>query len=188
MATLICAKCGQPIDRENLVECPFCWEIYHKECWEETKNCLSCNKFNIDYAKIQAEKEAEQERIELNKENGITEADEEHNEEENTENPLKVFSQKMSVSNVVDSVSMMSKILLVIGGVSGISALGVGAFFFGIKGGVIGLLIGAFAAALCYVGSVLVNGFAEIINTSQKNTYYLSKLFSEKENEKEFDE
>ncbi len=188
MATLICAKCGQPIEQENLVECPFCWEIYHKECWEETKNCLSCNKFNIDYAKIQAEKEAEQERVELNKENGVTETDEEHNEEEKTENPLKAFSQKISNSNAVDSVSVVSKILLVIGGVAGIAALGVGAFFFGIKGGVIGLLVGAFVASLGWVGSVLVNGFAELINNSQKSTYYLSKLFSEKEDEKEIDE
>ena len=46
MANLVCAKCNKPIEDNNLVECPFCWEMYHKECWEETKFCLSCESLN----------------------------------------------------------------------------------------------------------------------------------------------
>ena len=59
MATLICAKCNQPIDEENAVECPFCWEIYHKECWEDTENCVTCKKYNPIYEMAQAQKEVE---------------------------------------------------------------------------------------------------------------------------------
>ena len=65
MANLVCAKCNKPIEDNNLVECPFCWEMYHKECWEETKFCLSCKKYNLDFARIQAEKEdAEKKAVE----------------------------------------------------------------------------------------------------------------------------
>ncbi len=188
MATLICAKCGKQIEEENLVECPHCWEIYHRECWEEISHCLSCKKFNLDYAQIQAEKEAEKERLELNKENGVEEDDEDKAKDEKEENPIKALSQKMSNSNAVESVMMMSKVLLVIGMVAGIAILAVGIFFYGVKGGAIGLVAGALVAALGWVGSVLANGFAELINNSQKNTHYLSKLFSDKEDdEKEID-
>ena len=59
MANFICAKCNQPISEENAVECPFCWEIYHKECWEDTENCVNCKKYNPIYEMAQAQKEYE---------------------------------------------------------------------------------------------------------------------------------
>ncbi len=188
MANLICAKCGQPIEQENLVECPFCWEIYHKECWEETPNCLSCNKFNLDYAQVQAEKEAEAERLELEEKN---KAEDEQPEEtqETEENPFEAPTSEMNHSAVANNVMSMSMVVLIIGAVAGV-ALVVGGFFLrGIKGAIAGLVAGAVAVALGWVASVLINGFAELINNSQKNAYYLSKLLSKKEDEeKDFDD
>ncbi len=186
MANLICAKCGQPIEEENLVECPFCWEIYHKECWEETKNCLSCKKFNLDYARVEAEKEEEEQRLVLEKENVVQEEEQADTQEEEEEQPSKLkFNNTMS-SNMVGDIS---KIVLILGVVSGVAILALMVYLKGFVGGVIGAVAGGIIIGVGYVSSVLVNGFAQLIDNSQKSTYYLSRLASNNEDdEKENDD
>ncbi len=186
MANLICAKCGQPIEEENLVECPFCWEIYHKECWEETKNCLSCKKFNLDYARVEAEKEEEEQRLALEKENVVQEEEQPDTPEEEEEQASKFKLNNTISSNMVGD---MSKIVLVLGIVAGVAILGLMVYMRGLVGGAIGAVAGGIIAGLGYVASVLVNGFAQLIDNSQKSLYYLSKLASNNEDdEKENDD
>lgn len=179
MANLICAKCNQPISEENAVECPFCWEIYHKECWEDTENCVTCKKYNPIYEMAQAQKEYEaqnqqNEEQELkDKENTV---DEDFTQFNNIETPS---------SHVANSVLIVSNVALVLGVVFGV-ALAVYYFILGgVTTGIVGAIIGAIIAAMGWVVSVLIKGFAELINNSQKNAYYLSKLV---ENQKEKDE
>lgn len=179
MANLICAKCNQPISEENAVECPFCWEIYHKECWEDTENCVNCKKYNPIYEMAQAQKEYEA----LNQPN-------EENELKDKENTVdEDFTQFNNIetpsSPVANSVLIVSNVALVLAVVFGV-ALAVYYFILGgVTTGIVGAIIGAIIAAMGWVVSVLIKGFAELINNSQKNAYYLSKLV---ENKKEKDE
>lgn len=177
MATLICAKCNQLIDEENAVECPFCWEIYHKECWEDTENCVTCKKYNPIYEMAQAQKEVEAQ----NQQN-------EENELKDKENTVDDFSQFNNIetpsSHIANSVLIVSNVALVLGVVLGV-ALAVYYFILGgFTIGIVGAVIGAIIAAIGWVISVLIKGFAELINNSQKNAYYLSKLV-EKQKEKD---
>ena len=178
MATLICAKCNQPIDEENAVECPFCWEIYHKECWEDTENCVTCKKYNPIYEMAQAQKEVEAQN-QQNEENELKDkentVDEDFSQFNNIETPS---------SHIANSVLIVSNVALVLGVVLGV-ALAVYYFILGgFTTGIVGVVIGAIIAAIGWVISVLIKGFAELINNSQKNAYYLSKLV-EKQKEKD---
>lgn len=179
MATLICAKCNQPIDEENAVECPFCWEIYHKECWEDTENCVTCKKYNPIYEMAQAQKEVEAQN-QQNEENELKDkenaVDEDFSQFNNIETPS---------SHIANSVLIVSNVALVLGVVLGVAL----AVYYFILGGfttkIVGAVMGAIIAAMGWVISVIIKGFAELINNSQKNAYYLSKLV---ERQKEKDE
>ena len=179
MAKLISAKCNQSISEENADECTFCWEIYHKECWEDTENCVNCKKYNPIYEMAQAQKEYEA----LNQPN-------EENELKDKENTVdEDFTQFNNIetpsSPVANSVLIVSNVALVLAVVFGV-ALAVYYFILGgVTTGIVGAIIGAIIAAMGWVVSVLIKGFAELINNSQKNAYYLSKLV---ENQKEKDE
>ena len=178
MANLICAKCNQSIDEENAVECPFCWEIYHKECWEDTENCVTCQKYNPIYEMAQAQKEVEAQN-QQNEENELK-------DKENTvDDDFSQFNNIETPSlHVANSVLIVSNVALVLGAVLGV-ALAVYYFILGgFTTGIVGAVMGAIIAAIGWVISVLIKGFAELINNSQKNAYYLSKLV-EKQKEKD---
>ena len=185
MANLVCAKCNKPIEDNNLVECPFCWEMYHKECWEETKFCLSCKKYNLDFARIQAEKEdAEKKAVEEEKLQEETVQEDEENEEQHFQMPTKEINH----SPIANTIILVSKIALVLGLISGVvvgADAVIEAYSFG--GRVVGVASGFVVAALGWVASVLINGFADLINNSQKTAYYLSKLV-DKDEKKGMDE
>ena len=185
MANLVCAKCNKPIEDNNLVECPFCWEMYHKECWEETKFCLSCKKYNLDFARIQAEKEdAEKKAVEEEKLQVETVQEDEENEEQLFQMPTKEINH----SPIANTIILVSKIALVLGLIAGVvvgADAVVEAYSFG--GRVVGVASGFVVAALGWVASVLINGFADLINNSQKTAYYLSKLV-DKDEKKGMDE
>lgn len=185
MANLVCAKCNKPIEDNNLVECPFCWEMYHKECWEETKFCLSCKKYNLDFARIQAEKEdAEKKAVEEEKLQVETVQEDEENEEQLFQMPTKEINH----SPIANTIILVSKIALVLGLISGVvvgADAVIEAYSFG--GRVVGVASGFVVAALGWVASVLINGFADLINNSQKTAYYLSKLV-DKDEKKGMDE
>lgn len=185
MANLVCAKCNKPIEDNNLVECPFCWEMYHKECWEETKFCLSCKKYNLDFARIQAEKEeAEKKVVEEEKLQVETVQEDEENEEQLFQMPTKEINH----SPIANTIILVSKIALVLGLISGVvvgADAVIEAYSFG--GRVVGVASGFVVAALGWVASVLINGFADLINNSQKTAYYLSKLV-DKDEKKGMDE
>lgn len=185
MANLVCAKCNKPIEDNNLVECPFCWEMYHKECWEETKFCLSCKKYNLDFARIQAEKEdAEKKAVEEEKLQVETVQEDEENEEQLFQMPTKEINH----SPIANTIILVSKIALVLGLIAGVvvgADAVIEAYSFG--GRVVGVASGFVVAALGWVASVLINGFADLINNSQKTAYYLSKLV-DKDEKKGMDE
>ena len=185
MANLVCAKCNKPIEDNNLVECPFCWEMYHKECWEETKFCLSCKKYNLDFARIQAEKEdAEKKAVEEEKLQVETVQEDEENEEQLFQMPTKEINH----SPIANTIILVSKIALVLGLIAGVvvgADAVIEAYSFG--GRVVGVASGFVVAALGWVVSVLINGFADLINNSQKTAYYLSKLV-DKDEKKGMDE
>ena len=174
MANLICAKCNKKIEENNLIECPVCWEMYHKECWEETKFCLSCKKYNLDYARIQEEKLAEEQSGAIKE---ITETKQVVEEEVNEEQFFMMPTKEMNHSPVANNMSLISSVVLLIGVVAGI-AVAVDGFVdaYGTIGKITSVVIGLVVGALGWVGSVLVNGFAEMINNTQKSAYYLSKL------------
>ena len=174
MANLVCAKCNRPIEPNNLVECPFCWEMYHKECWEETKFCLSCKKYNLDFARIQEEKEeAEQKAIEEER----LQLEKVEEEEEGEEQLFQMPSKEINHSPIANTIALVSKIVLVLGLVAGI-AFGVDAVIksYTIAEAIPGVVLGCVIVALGWVASVLVNGFADLVNNSQKTAYYLSQL------------
>lgn len=179
MADLICAKCNQIIPSKEAVECPFCWEVYHKECWEDTENCVTCKKYNPIYEMVQAQKEyeAQNQRNEENelkdKENTVDEEVMEFNGQENLSSP------------VANMVLFVSNIALVLGVIFGVVFAVYMFIIGGAISGIIGVVIGAVVAAVGWVISVLIKGFAELINNSQKNAFYLSKLV---EQQKEKDE
>lgn len=177
MANLVCAKCNKEIEEENAVECPHCWEIYHKECWEELSNCVTCKKFNPVYEFVQAQKEAEEqmqqeEQAELQGEKRNVYG----NETEKTE-----LKEVVMPSHISEAVFLASNVVLVLGAVLGV-AFAVYMFMTGgFKGGIIGIVAGVVMTVAGWVASILTKGFAELIENSKKNTYYLSKLSEQQE-------
>lgn len=176
MANLICAKCNQPISEENAVECPFCWEIYHKECWEDTENCVNCKKYNPIYEMAQAQKEYEA----LNQPN---EENELKDKENTVDEDFTQFNNIETPSSPVANSVLLASLILLVSGIAGGVALAIYMYLAGkiIVGIIGGVALAGFGAAL----SLAVKGVAEIVNNSQKNAYYLSKLV---ENQKEKDE
>ncbi len=178
MATLICAKCNQSISEENAVECPFCWEIYHKECWEDTENCVTCKKYNPIYEMAQAQKEHEAQN-QQSEEQELKNIDNTVDDEDFTE----LNNKEMPSSPVANSV-LLASIIMLVSGVAGGVALAIYMMFPTLREWV--GVIGGLALVGLGVGlSLVVKGIAEIVNNSQKNAYYLSKLV---ENQKEKDE
>ena len=176
MANLICAKCNQPISEENAVECPFCWVIYHKECWEDTENCVNCKKYNPIYEMAQAQKEYEA----LNQPN---EENELKDKENTVDEDFTQFNNIETPSSPVANSVLLASLILLVSGIAGGVALAIYMYLAGkiIVGIIGGVALAGFGAAL----SLAVKGVAEIVNNSQKNAYYLSKLV---ENQKEKDE
>lgn len=181
MENLICAKCNEQIDKEDLVECPHCWEIYHRECWEQTTNCLSCNKFNIDSVRENIDEEERNEESENQYQQAI-----EENENEPTFDDLPL-GKEPRFSNVANTIISISNVVLIIGIVIGVlfavymsvmSRMDIVGIIIGVVGGVV-------IAAMGWVASVLINGFAELINNSQKNAHYLSRLVESREEKEE---
>ena len=175
MANLICAKCNEIVDEQNAVECPFCWEIYHKECWEDTENCVTCKKYNPIYEIAQAQKELEAQ----NQEN-------EEQENKNTNNVIEdedfteTVTREMPSSPVANMVLLASMVVIGVG-VAGGLALGVYMYFANKL--LVGILGGVAIIGLGFVLSLVIKGVAEMVNNSQKNAYYLSKLVKMVEDE-----
>ncbi len=185
MANLVCAKCNKKIEDNNFVECPFCWEMYHKECWEETKFCLSCKKYNLDFARVQAEKEEAEQNAEKEEKLKIENVQE---EEENEEQLFQMPTKEINHSPIANTIILVSKITLVLGVIAGV-VVGADAIMnaYSFGGRVVGIASGLVVAALGWIASVLINGFADLINNSQKTAYYLSKLV-DKDEKKGMDE
>ncbi len=178
MENLICAKCNETIEKEDLVECPYCWEIYHKECWEHTTNCLSCKKFNIDSVREDIEEENNEE-AEFKFEQAV--------EDEKTESYFEdlPLGKEPRNSNIAHTIMSISNVMLIMGIVVGVLVAVYGIFVTNsLTGGIVGVGLGVVFAAMGWVASILMNGFAELINNSQKNAHYLSRLV-EKQEEKE---
>ena len=175
MANLVCAKCNEIVEEQNAVECPFCWEIYHKECWEDTENCITCKKYNPIYEMAQAQKEFEAQ----NQESAESEIKDKENVVDEDFTPLN--NVEMPSSPVANTV-LLASIITLVSGVAGGIALAIYMYFTGriIVGVIGGLAIAGFGVAL----SLVVKGVAEIVNNSQKNAFYLSKLV-EKQKEKD---
>ena len=175
MANLICAKCNEIVDEQNAVECPFCWEIYHKECWEDTENCVTCKKYNPIYEIAQAQKELEAQ----NQEN-------EEQENKNTNNVIEdedfteTVTREMPSSPGANMVLLASMVVIGVG-VAGGLALGVYMYFANKL--LVGILGGVAIIGLGFVLSLVIKGVAEMVNNSQKNAYYLSKLVKMVEDE-----
>ncbi len=168
MANLICAKCNGIINADELIECPHCWEIYHRECWEDISNCVTCKKYNPIFESAQAQKEMKKEEQEKSEERE-KEYDEVQEDDESISPP--------TPNNIM---SLVSNAVLVLGAVLGI-AVAISFMTGGIKGVVIGVVIGAVIAAAGWVLSVLINGFGELIANSQKTNYLLQKLVEKNE-------
>ena len=175
MANLICAKCNEIVEEQNAVECPFCWEIYHKECWEDTENCVTCKKYNPIYEIAQAQKELEAQ----NQEN-------EEQENKNTNNVIEdedfteTVTREMPSSPVANMVLLASMVVIGVG-VAGGLALGVYMYFANKL--LVGILGGVAIIGLGFVLSLVIKDVAEMVNNSQKNAYYLSKLVKMVEDE-----
>lgn len=177
MDNLICAKCNEKIEEDNLVECPHCWEMYHRECWEETADCLNCKKFNTDFARARVDE------AEINEEEKSYEEVHEEAESDELFEDFPIGKEPRN-SNIAHTIMSISKAVLII---SVVIAILFAVYMFIVNklmGAVIGLIAGAAVVATGWVASILVNGFAELINNSQKNAHYLSRLV-EKQEEKE---
>lgn len=179
MDNLICAKCNEKIEEADLVECPHCWEIYHRECWENTLNCLSCKKFNVDFRNTEEEEAVEEEQQEDAEKEENFKADDIQYED---------FSypagKEPKESLIAHTINTVSTIVLIVGIVV---AVGYAIYMFilgGLTGGITGLILGAIIGVGSWVSSILIKGFAELINNSQKNAHYLARLV-EKQEEKE---
>ena len=176
MADLICAKCKKPIFEENAVECPFCWEVYHKECWEDTEICETCRKYNPIYEIVQKQKEVDVQ----NSQN--EESETEYNEiDTDEEMPVEFNGREMPSSPVANSVLLASLVLL-ISGIAGGIALAI--YMYSTSRLLVGVIGGLAVAGLGVGLALVVRGVAEMVNNSQKNAYYLSKLV-EKQKEKD---
>ena len=99
--------------------------------------------------------------------------------DDESDSPVRFSSSSMS-----DSVASVSKIVLIVSIVFGVLF----AIYMFISIGVAGIVIGAVAGvgiAVCgWILSVLINGFAELINNSHKTVEYLEELTA-KNNSKE---
>lgn len=175
MANLICAKCNEIVEEQNAVECPFCWEIYHKECWEDTENCVTCKKYNPIYEIAQAQKELEAQNQEK-----------EEQENKNINNVIEdedfteTVTREMPSSPVANMVLLASMVVIGVG-VAGGLALGIYMYFANKL--LVGILGGVAIVGLGFVLSLVIKGVAEMVNNSQKNAYYLSKLVKMVEDE-----
>mgnify|MGYP006992100875 CR=1 FL=1 len=109
--------------------------------------------------------------------------------------PVEFNGVETPSSPVANSVLFISNIVFVLGIVSGLSCIGyvlaiVWMTFaeIGTMNAVISIAKGVFTGAVViaagWVASTLVKGFAELINNSQKNAFYLSQLV-EKQKEKD---
>ena len=176
MADLICAKCKKPILEENAVECPFCWEVYHKECWEDTEICETCRKYNPIYEIVQKQKEVEVQ------DSQNEEAETEYNEiDTDEEMPVEFNGRETPSSPVANSVLLASLVLLLSGVASGIALV----IYMYLTSRLLVGVVGGLALVGFGVGlALVVRGVAEIVNNSQKNAFYLSKLV-EKQKEKD---
>ncbi len=182
MENLICAKCGEEILKEELVECPVCWELYHRECWANTKKCLTCKKMNLDYV-------AEPELDEAEGEEAVTaqyESLEEMAEEDNEDKKKSPLSGLLNPAGVGGSIMQISSILLILFISAGVLLAVLCFVFGGFAKGVFGTIAGVILAGLGWALSVLVQGFGEMVENSQKSAFYLSELYqkSRKEDEK----
>ena len=175
MANLICAKCNEIVEEQNAVECPFCWEIYHKECWEDTENCVTCKKYNPIYEIAQAQKELEAQNQEK-----------EEQENKNINNVIEdedfteTVTREMPSSPIANMVLLASMVVIGVG-VAGGLALGIYMYFANKL--LVGILGGVAIIGLGFVLSLVIKGVAEMVNNSQKNAYYLSKLVKMVEDE-----
>lgn len=179
MDNLVCAKCNEKIDEADLVECPHCWEIYHKECWEDTENCVTCRKYNPIYEMVQAQKEQEEqnqqgEEQELKDKNNTVDDDE----------VVEINHNEMPSSPVANT-AFLASIVFLASGIAGGIAFAIymmlpktGKDYVGVIGG---LAIAGLGVALF----LAVKGLAELINNSQKNAYYLSRLVKKQEKKDE---
>lgn len=166
MANYICGKCNNEIQDIDVVKCPECAETYHKWCWQKTPNCVTCGAFNKDYAAAKVNSAAEKQANDDIMSKYV--------------NPFSKEEAEYKSSETAQNIITVSKIIFVIGVVIGaIYALVM--LFAG--GGLIGLLVGGLFAFFSWVSSILVRGFGELIENSQKNAYYLSKLVEKSENE-----
>lgn len=177
MANLICAKCNQPVDEQNAVECPFCWEIYHRECWGDTENCVTCKKFNPVYEMVQAQKETEsqnlqQEETEIRDKNNTVSEDD----------AMEFNGVEAPPSHVANTVLLASLVMLISGAAGGL-ALGIYMYLAGKL--VVGVIGGLAIIGLGVALSFTIKGVAELVNNSQKNAFYLSKLVEKKEEKEE---
>ena len=176
MADLICAKCKHPIEESNAVECPFCWEVYHKECWEDTEICETCRKYNPIYEMVQKQKEVEVQ----NSQNEETET--EYNEIETEEEMSVDFNGKEMPSSPVANSVLFASLVLLISGIAGGIALVI--YMYLTSRLLVGVVGGLALAGLGVALALVVKGIAEMVNNSQKNAFYLSKLV-EKQKEKD---
>ena len=174
MATLICAKCNKEIEEENSVECPHCWEIYHRECWDELSNCVTCKKFNPFYEMAQARKEAEskEQKEEIQK-----------IREENEENTAEFDDKRPMLPQTAYSLFFASVAILIAGVLGGL-AFAVYMYYTGKL--LVGIIGGLAFIALGFAISVLFKGIDEFVGNSHKSLFYLSKL-AENEEKKEND-
>lgn len=181
MENLVCAKCNEQIEKEDLVECPHCWEIYHRECWEQTTNCLTCNKFNIDAVRQDIDEEEQSEETE----NQFQQAVEDGEIEQDFE--ALPMGKEPRFSNVANTILTIANVVLIINIVMGILFAVYMSFItaMNIVGIIIGVVGGVVITAIGWVLSVLINGFAELINNSQKNAHYLSRLVENREEKEE---
>ncbi len=178
MDNLICAKCNERIEEADLVECPHCWEMYHRDCWDKTPNCLSCKKFNADFARSKVDDAVEAEDEEKKYE-AVTNESESYEDFE--ELPL---GKEPRNSNIAHTIMSISNAVFIMGIVMGVLFAVYMFIVGGIISGIIGVVAGALCAASGWIASILISGFAELINNSQKNAHYLSRLV-EKQEEKE---
>lgn len=178
MADLICAKCKQPIEELNAVECPFCWEVYHKECWEDTEICETCRKYNPIYEMVQKQKEIEVQ----DSQNEKTET--EYNEIESQEEIVAEINGKEMPSSPVANSVFLASIVALASGIAGGIAFAIYMMWPSTGRDTAGVIGGIAIAGLGFALMLAIKGFAELINNSQKNAYYLSKLV-EKQKEKD---
>jgi hypothetical protein len=168
MADLKCAKCNKVVEEQNAVECPFCWEVYHKKCWEDTENCVTCKKYNPIYEMAQAQKEHE---VENEKEEECTS----HTKENIIEDePLPRVNVKEMLSSPAANTVFLASLVVLASSVAGGIAFLIYMYFVGKI--IVGIIGGLAICGLGFALSLIVKGVAEMVNNSQKTAYYLSKL------------